>query len=599
MDKKNQIFVNLKYGISMLIDRKAFIRYWCLYTIIGTTLPFLTALFPSCIVSAAKSESPISAIEAMVVLLVILLAQTAITYMEKENNKQLLLSRINLLNPMMDKYMKLPVAWCISKEGQETLAKARRNAFEGNYIGMEAFLSQFPNITVNFLCMFIEFVVLAKYSIFFSVAVMVSGVFVSAVSAWAGKKDDIYQDKLGEIYGKQRDLQEAILEESGRKDIYMFSLRGILIRRLYKYTSLARIFQKKSETCYEISDDAGNVMAALRDIFIYVILINKVMSGSITTEDFIFVVGIIEIFEQWLQDFFENIRDIIKNSIIMSDFRKLIDAPCEETLLNREYQSEKEIIGHEIVFDHVWFKYPGEKKYVIKDMSLKIDAGEKVALVGLNGAGKSTFVELLLGTLIPDKGKILLDGIDIQSISRNEYIHKFTVVFQNIFVMAASIAENISGVPLGNEDNEKLDKVLSDSMLIKKINDFPNGRKTELTDKLSDDGVVMSGGQMQRLALARAMYRRGDIIVLDEPTSALDPLAEEKLYHSYEKDTNGRSGIFISHRLISTKFCDRILFLKDGKIEESGSHEELMRCKGEYYKLFCLQADKYKKAGEV
>ena len=204
-------------------------------------------------------------------------------------------------------------------------------------------------------------------------------------------------------------------------------------------------------------------------------------------------------------------------------------------------------------------------------MNLTIRPGEKLAIVGLNGAGKTTLVKLICGFLDPTEGRVLLNGQDIRQYNRRDYYELLSAVFQDFSILECSVAENVSQNPV-DIDREKVKRCLEQAGIWEKIESLPKGMDTPIGKSVYEDGVELSGGQTQRLVLARALYKEPQILVLDEPTAALDPLAENDIYQRYESMTKGKTSLFISHRLASTQFCDRILFLANGKIAEEGTH---------------------------
>ena len=253
--------------------------------------------------------------------------------------------------------------------------------------------------------------------------------------------------------------------------------------------------------------------------------------------------------------------------------------------------------GYELKLENVSFAYPGTRKQILKNMNLTIHPGEKLAIVGLNGAGKTTLVHLLCGFYDPDEGRVLLNGVDIREFNRREYYGLFSSVFQQCsdldITVAQWVAQAVDGI-----DMEKVKACIAKAGLTLQIEAFPKGYETHLGKKVYLDGVQLSGGQLQRLMLARALYKDGPILTLDEPTAALDPIAENDIYRKYSEMTEGKTSLFISHRLASTRFCDRIILLQDGVVAEEGTHQQLMALGGAYAELFDVQARYYEEGRE-
>lgn len=246
-----------------------------------------------------------------------------------------------------------------------------------------------------------------------------------------------------------------------------------------------------------------------------------------------------------------------------------------------------------IEFSHVSFRYPGTEQNVFTDFSLTIPAGQKLALVGVNGAGKTTFVKLLTGLYRADAGEIRINGVDVNQYTRADLWALFAVVFQDVQILAFSVAENIACKSEGI-DRARVDWALEQTGLSDKVRRLPGGQDQMMLKIIQEDGAVFSGGESQKLAIARALYKGGGCVVMDEPTSALDALAEEEIYREFDALTRGRTAIYISHRLASTRFCDKIALIDGDGLREYGTHDELMAQRGLYYKMFETQGKYYR-----
>ena len=246
-----------------------------------------------------------------------------------------------------------------------------------------------------------------------------------------------------------------------------------------------------------------------------------------------------------------------------------------------------------IEFKDVSYKYLKAEKYALRHLNLKINAGERLAVVGLNGAGKTTMIKLLLRLYDPTEGVITLNGVDIKKYDREEYYKLFAPVFQDVETFAFPIAENVSMKTGADTDKDRVVKALDEAGLKEKIEGLKKGIDTYITNIVEDDGIDLSGGEKQKLALARALYKDADVVVLDEPTSALDAIAEQQLYERFDRMIGKKSAVYISHRLASTRFCDNIAMFKDGEMIEYGSFDELMSKNGEYANMFNIQAKYY------
>ena len=246
----------------------------------------------------------------------------------------------------------------------------------------------------------------------------------------------------------------------------------------------------------------------------------------------------------------------------------------------------------ELRMEHVSFRYPGAPQDTLHNFNLTIHPGEKLAIVGLNGAGKTTVVKLLCGFYDPDEGRVLLNGTDIRQWNRQEYYSLLSAVFQDFSMLDITVAESVAQ-SVDRIDRQRVVQCLEKAGLMGLVEQFPQGLDTHIGRTVYLDGVLMSGGEFQRLMLARALYKNGPILVLDEPTAALDPIAENDIYMKYHEMTAGKTSVFISPRLASPRFCDRIILIDHGRIAEEGTHEDLMKRNGLYAKLFEVQSRYY------
>lgn len=380
------------------------------------------------------------------------------------------------------------------------------------------------------------------------------------------------------------------------KDIRIFGLSDWLWEIYGKATKLYCDFVNRRERTYVWADVVDLSLAMARNGIAYWYLITMALNEDWPASEFLLYFTAISGFTQWVNGILKEFSKLHKESIGLSRTQEYLNLP--ETF---RFAGGKPIPestgGYELTLENVTFCYPGTDKPILKHLDLTIRPGEKLAVVGLNGAGKTTLVRLLCGFYDPDEGRVLLNGQDIRQFNRQEYYDLFSAVFQEYCLMDVTIAENVAQTT-DQIDLARVARCLDQAGLTDQIAKFPMGVQTHVGRDVYLDGVLLSGGQTQRLLLARALYKEGGILVLDEPTAALDPIAENDIYMKYNEMTQGKTSVFISHRLASTRFCDRILLIADGGIAEEGTHEELLKLGGQYADLFAVQSRYYQEGGE-
>lgn len=321
----------------------------------------------------------------------------------------------------------------------------------------------------------------------------------------------------------------------------------------------------------------------------YYFLAGKIISNEINLKNLTLIITSVAIFSKVCLGLVDNLAQTRANLLYVADGFDMIRTKLEST-----WGDEKITGPMTIEFRNVSFSYPLSSTKVLENLSFTIKEREKVAIVGVNGAGKSTIVSLILGLYQPTEGEILINGINAKTLDLDERYKAFATVLQNVEPLAVSLAENVAGTDK-NIDRKKVIDALEKAGLSYKLDQLPKGIDTQMTRNIHEDGTLFSGGENQKLAIARAIYRENaKAMIMDEPTAALDALAEEKIYRDLEKISQGKTLIFISHRLASTRFCDRIMLLDGGRIREIGSHQELLAKNGLYKEMYESQRKYYK-----
>ena len=391
-------------------------------------------------------------------------------------------------------------------------------------------------------------------------------------------------------------IRDVATGRSYAKDIRMFGLANWIEELYAKTLNMLHAFvirREKAELWGNVIDIA---LTFLRNGAAYAYLIWYTLEHGLGAAQFLLYFGAVSGFTQWVTGILDQFSTLHKQSLDLLELREYLEWEEPFNLESGERIEKRSDMPCEIKLENVRYRYIGAEKDTIKGLDLTIHAGEKLAIVGLNGAGKTTLVKLICGFLDPTEGRVLFNGKDVRTLNRRDYYALFSAVFQRFSLLESSIIENIAQ-RIDGVDEQRAWDCAEKAGLTEKIRSLPKGMYTHFGRSVHEDGVELSGGETQRLMLARALYKDGPIIALDEPTAALDPIAENDIYQKYSSMTQGRTSLFISHRLASTRFCDRIIMLKDGCISEEGTHDELMCRGGEYAKLFAVQSKYYREGG--
>ena len=399
-------------------------------------------------------------------------------------------------------------------------------------------------------------------------------------------------DKLSGSWRSRHYMERITQDFDFAKDIRLFNLSDYLTA---KFEQVNAFFIERNDYHHGlwlrynfVSAATGTAIKGL----VYAVLLASVYKKNMSAGDFTMFLTFSLAFSSALTNLLQRFGDYKKAGLETDDFRSFLDLETDDD--EKDCISLPDTDSYEIEFVDVSYRYLRSDKDALSHFNLKIRPGEKLAVVGLNGAGKTTMIKLLLRLYDPSEGYITLNGVDIRRYRRGDYYKLFAPVFQNVEIFAFLMSENIAMLRADELDMEKARKCAYEAGLEDRITSLLKGIETPLTKIVEDDGVDLSGGEKQKLALAKALYKGAKIVVLDEPTSALDAIAEQALYESFDEMIGDKSAVYISHRLASTRFCDRIAMFEEGHLVEYGSHDELMAANGKYAAMFNTQAQYYR-----
>ena len=600
-EKKNTIFKNAFIVYKAMFKRyPAAIPLVLIYIVISVSLPFINTLIPAMAIKGITSGSVQTFLLYIVITACFFCVFSAVkVFCEKKMQLKHTYTRISVF--MLDFIKKAINTDYLNIEPQpkQKIMGKGVQGVSGNYEGAELVSTLSMEFVVIVLGIFSYGT--AIFILDWKVLALTLGMFVVDVLIrnHAVKYGDSHRESFSEPWRKMNYYERNSMNISAGKDIRIFGLKKLFDYHFDKMINIYRKFRYRYQLKWYYPTIADTAFNFVRDWAAYTLLIYKVLSGEIDAATFTIYLGVIANFSQYIYDVsmhFANLRDASHQFNDYHTFMQQKDLfkhnaaviePCDASI-------SKSGAAPSIEFRNVSFTYEGSDKPVLKNVSFKISADEKIALVGNNGAGKTTIVKLLCGLYQPTGGEILIDGKSINDIGVENYQDMISVLFQDTSPIALSIAENVCGCEPDDADKEKLNDCLKKAGLLSKVNTLPKKEKTYITQTLDEKGIVLSGGETQKLLLAKAMYKNGLMLILDEPTSALDPIAESTIYEEYNQMAYHKTAVFISHRLASTKFCDRILFLDGGQIVEEGTHNELMKKGGKYKEIFDIQSHYYK-----
>lgn len=467
-----------------------------------------------------------------------------------------------------------------SQLGREKSAGAEE-FYRSDFSGSAAFFDAFKQMLVCFVGIIMSLVLICKVNFFIILIIVSTCIAEFFLLKYLNKAECKTTEERYKIFAKFSYFYNQSKNFDATKDIEIYGFADVFIatmaKLIYSFECLVNVYSKQS--CAKGSVRA--LLNLLRQLIAYAYLAYLLLNNQLSVADFVFYFGVVTGFSNWIINLVYWYAQLERTCVDCQRFRDFV----ENTSL--DFSDDKCIDSvNSIEFKNVYFNYLKTDDFTIKNVSFKVTTGEKIAIVGENGAGKTTLVKLLCGLYKPTKGDILING------ERKINYNLFSPVFQDYSFLPGTIGENITAMK--EYDKKRLYDALDKAGMLEKIMSLNEKENTYMVKEVNNTAIDFSGGEKQKLLLAKAIYKDAPILILDEPTSALDSIAESDFYQKYNKLTKNKISFFISHRLSSTRFCDRIFFVSNGQIVESGTHEELMKARGQYFRMFQLQSYYYR-----
>lgn len=578
-------------------DRAIFIHL-VIAMIVGPVLNYSWSFISKFVIDTAMGKYNLTLMKfaaiATALGIVILLIEMLQTYVYSERWSRLVYIRIKQISKKNRKAMEMDYYHMEDTDVLDCFQKAG-NATGGNQQGVEGLMHQILDFLVSLAAVATGIVILTTLN----PLVVLLLIFLSIMSAVFSNKTNkvskkLVWDKLAPWWRKNSYIDEIASDFSSAKDVRMFSLKQWILDKKAELNKERLAAQSLNEKVWFFNSFMWNVLWIAGQSGVYAWLLYSVVKGNMTVGNFSLYLGSAGIFTQNVNSITGSISNLMARSREVDDFRSFMDfekfsPESDEKKGIPVPKAEK----YQFVFENVSFKYPRAENYALKNLNITVKGGERLAVVGLNGAGKSTFIKLMLRLYKPTEGRILLNGTDIQEFDRTSYFEVFAPLFQEVNLFAFTLAENISMQTPEKTDKILAEKCLKDAGLGEKLAELSSGVDTQVLKVIYDDGVDFSGGEKQKIALARALYKDSPVVVLDEPTAALDAIAESKLYQSFDRMIGNKTAIYISHRLSSTQFCNNVAMFKDGEMIEYGTHQSLLAAGKDYAEMWKVQAQYY------
>ena len=559
--------------------------------------PFSKIIFPTLIIEEL-TKVPLDQVNLsnLTWILVLFLAVEFIIPFLMNLNWMFLLHNENMLNKywkklMGDKMMQMRFYHLENPDVLDQISKAQDGllGYGNNLGGFQALINNIISILSNFLSVVGIIYIIAQINIWL-IFILIGIVGLRLWNQSQIKKLNIQQWEERKRMNRENEYYSSLLTDfKYGKDIRLYACKDLLITKNKEYIEDTYQYQIKINQKFKKLTIIDNLFNMINQLLTYGYVAYYFIQSYISIAQYSLYVTSINTFISSSYSIFNSFLNIRQNTKMMSEFKKFmeIDATYQEG--NVKINPNDPIV---LEFKDVSFAYPNTTEYVLRHINYRMEGQKKISIVGENGAGKSTFIKLLMRLYDPTEGEILLNGINIKEIPIQDYYALFSVVFQDYQLIGFNLGEQITSSD--TFDEEKVLQILSEVQFNHKMENLQKGLATSMLKYFDDQGIELSGGESQKIAIARALFKDGKILILDEPTSALDPLAEYEIYSQFHKMTQGKLTFYISHRLSSCRFCDEIMVLEHGEIVQLGHHDKLILDeKGKYFEMFKAQAKYY------
>ena len=583
---------NFKYMLSNWLkwDKKS-LKFFFLWVPALVLQPLVTAYIPKAMIDAIDNGVTVGDMTVIVALLSLLLTLTIWLdpFMKELVRGGARIVRMRYAVMAFRKTLTTDYVNIESFEGREKQKRAEA-FYNARFSSGADFVEQCAHFLVCVIGVIASSVLLYKVNYFMILLILLTCVCEFFLLKILKTKQSETTDNYSKLSGKFEYFYKLSKNAEASKDIKLYGFSDYLVKTAADFIyQIEHINAKYTKQSAAISGVRA-LLNLVRELVAYAYLTYLVLKNRLSVSEFIFCFGIITGFSNWIMNLVFSFMEISRCCTDCALYREFVEESVSEGKPEVDFGEVRSI-----EFSNVFFTYPASDTETIRNMSFKVNKGENIAIVGENGAGKTTAIKLLCGLYYPSEGDILINGRSSREFSSDSYFDLFSAVFQDYCFMPMTIAENITAEQ--SYDKERLFAAFDKAGITDKINSLSEKENTLMVKDVYKNAADFSGGEKQKLLLAKAVYKNAPVLILDEPTAALDPISENELYLKYNELTEDKISFFISHRLSSTRFCDRILFIKDGAVAESGTHEELMAKKGAYYRMYQTQSMYYREMG--